>query len=126
VTVTPADLPAEFAGVDPDIAQEWIDIAEGVVDRGAWACAGVLADKGVRMLASHYLKHIGEGTNAQISVGVLTAQAVGRVSVSKATPGAATGPNGSTTYGQAFDALQKTVNASPRRHLPPPPSPRCA
>ena len=117
-----ADLPAEFAGVDPDTAQLWLDAATAAIDSARWVCAGVDPCKGALMLASHYLKSEGLGTGGA-AVGTVTAKSIGGVSVSLAVSASASGPHGSTSYGRAYDLLAARVDKARRRHLPPAPQP---
>lgn len=124
MTITPADLPAEFAAVADDIAQMWIDVAEATIDRAKWSCARVNPDTGVKMLAAHLIK-LDANSGTPAPSGTITSKSIGGVSVSKAVSSAASGPHGLTEYGQAYDGLKHRVDSDRRRHLPPPPQPAC-
>jgi hypothetical protein len=122
MTVTLADLPPEFAAVDEATANFWIGAASAAVDSKRWICAGVDPDEGIKLLASHMLKLAGLGSGGVV-IGTIASKSIGGVSVSLTQGASASGPNGSTVYGQAFDAMQARVDKSRRRHLPPGPQP---
>ena len=69
----------------------------------------------------HGQVHAFVGGGAQL--GTVTAKSIGGVSVSLAVSASASGPNGSTAYGRAFDALMDRVARTRRKHLPPAPQP---
>jgi len=123
MTVVIADLPAEFAAVDPDTAQFWINRAVAAIPAGKWLCAGVDPDEGVLLKACHLLKEDGEGTGPAVPAGSITGESRGGKSVSRAAGAAATGEHGSTVYGQALDNIIARVRGTRRNRMPPSPQP---
>ena len=123
--VFPDDFNPEFAAVDPAVAAYWIKAATGAIDVKKWTCAGVDYCEGIQLKASHLMKEAGLGTGPAVPAGAIVSESRGGKSVSRATSSAATGPHGSTVYGQALDNLLARVNGTRRRHMPPAPQPAC-
>ena len=124
MTITLADLPAEFAAVDETLADMWIAVAVATIETRRWACAGVDPDTGVKLLASHLIKSDPD-SGLPAPAGLTTSKTIGGVSVTTEVGSAVKGPHGSTPYGRAYDALLARVKLSRRTHLPPPPQPAC-
>jgi len=109
---TSADLPGEFASVDAATVALWLGIAEEQIGLVAW---GEVALRGHVLLTSHLLKMAGEGTSAATGTGAVKSKRIGPVSVtymgaSPASSSAAEADLGSTTYGQAFRDLRRTLS----------------
>lgn len=114
MTVTQADLPSEFASVDASIATFWIDVATGEVESAKWTACGLDPEQGITLLASHYLKEAGQGTDESTGESVVRSERVGEVSTtySVETLIASSGTptrHPTTTYGRAYDQLLMRV-----------------
>lgn len=123
--VLPADLPAEFEAVDPDIAQMWIDAATCAIDPVRFCSAGMghCVEVAIKLKASHLLKVAGEGSGPAVPANAITSESRGGKSVTRAASGGASGPHGSSSYGQALDNILDRVDKATRRYMPPRPQP---
>lgn len=112
MTVTIADLPAEFADTDSAISQFWLDTATEEVNVAWWTKCGVDPDRGIILLTAHYLKDAGEGASGDTGEGEVKSERVGEVTTAFGTSTSSTlvdGDHASTAYGRAFDKLLARV-----------------
>jgi hypothetical protein len=123
--VFPDDFLPEFAAVDPDVAAFWIGKAECAIDCARWAAAGCDCDEGVVLKASHLMSLVPGLIPPQIPTNSVTSESRGGKSVTRATGGGASGPHGSSPYGQALDNILTRVYGARRRVRPPRPAPVC-
>lgn len=119
-TVQPSDVTdvaPEFAGVQDDTIQEFIDIAALIVGP-AW---GKKRDKGIAVLAAHFLKDMGYGgggNGSSSASGPVTMEKVGDLQKSYGTVALSGGSASDqlltmTKYGRMFLMIKKTVFTSP-------------
>lgn len=103
---TAEDLPDEFDTTDPVVVARAINWAKAQVYLHVWYD---ITSDAQALLASHFLKGLGEGT-ASFAQGPVRSRRVGDVSEEYAVVASVLGSDlESTSYGRAYLALKRTV-----------------
>ncbi len=104
----------EFADVDEDIIEFYIESARDYVNEGRW---GKKSKRGIMFMAMHLMSRGGllPGEDSSGGMGAVLSESVGGVSVTYASPASSTdeGSLGLTSYGESFIMLKKTIMRGP-------------